>query len=66
MSLALAQRARFLAVLAGYAWLFGLTPTAPVRLVVVALVVVGTVLDTLTDHQPPAAIRITGLRGRRR
>ena len=66
MSVALAQRARLLAVLAGMAWLLGLTPTTPVRLLVVALVVAGTVLDTLTDHQPPAAIRITGLRGRRR
>lgn len=67
MSLAFAQRARLLAVVAGLAWLLGLTPTVPVRLLVVALVVTGTVLDTLTDHQlPPAAIRVTGLRGRRR
>ena len=66
MSLAFAQRARLLAVLAGLAWLLGLTPTVPVRLLVVALVVAGTVLDTLTDHHVPTTVRIAGLRGRGR
>jgi len=66
LSLILAQKARLLATLAGLAWLLGLTPTMPVRLLTVVLVVAGTMLDTLTDPgTPPAAIRITTARGPR-
>ncbi|MBV9024247.1 MAG: hypothetical protein JO362_10750 [Streptomycetaceae bacterium] len=66
MTALFAQRARLLAVLAGLAWLLGLMPSAPVRLLVVALVVVGTVLDAVSDAvSPPAAVRVTTLRGRR-
>lgn len=60
------RRARLLAVLAGLAWVLGLTPAPAVRLLVVGLVAVGTVLDALSDATVrTAAIRITTLRGRR-
>lgn len=67
MSLLIARRARLLTVLAGLAWLLGLTPAAPVRLLVVGLVVTGTVFDAVTDHRlRNAPVRITTKRGRRR
>jgi hypothetical protein len=66
MTVLFAQRARLLAVLAGLAWLLGLMPSAPVRLLVVALVTVGNVLDVVSDAVlPPAAVRVTTVRGRR-
>lgn len=68
LSVEFAQRARLLAVLAGLAWVLGIVPAAPVRLLTVALVVVGTVLDALSDPAlPPSAVRrITTVRGRGR
>ncbi len=67
VGLLLARRARLLAVLAGLAWLLGLTPSAPVRLLVVGLVVTGTVLDSLSDAGlSPNVVRITTARGRDR
>ena len=65
MSLLLAQRLRLLAILAGLAWLLGLTPSAPIRLLVVSGLVVGTVLDVWPERAP-RAIRITTKRGRGR
>lgn len=65
MSLMLAQRLRLLAILAGLAWMLGLTPSAPVRLLMVAGLVIGTALDTWPDRAP-RAIRITTKRGRGR
>jgi hypothetical protein len=65
MTLLFVQRARLLAVLAGLAWMLGLTPSAPVRLLVVAGLVLGTVIDAWPDRTP-RAIRITTLRGRGR
>ncbi|MDI5968624.1 hypothetical protein POF50_004565 [Streptomyces sp. SL13] len=59
------ERARLLAILAGLAWVLGLMPSAPVRLLVVVLVVVGAVLDVLPERLP-AAVRVTTLRGRGR
>lgn len=62
----LVRRARLFAVLGGLAWLLGMTPPAPVRLLVVVLVVIGGVLDALSDAGlRTAAVRITTLRGRR-
>lgn len=57
----LAARARLLAILAGLAWLLGLAPPAPVRLVVVGLVVLGLALDHFAGALP-AAVRITTAR----
>jgi len=65
MTVLFAQRARLLAMLAGLAWLLGLMPSAPVRLLVVGLVAVTTVLDALCESLP-AAVRITTVRGRGR
>ncbi len=60
------RRARLFTVLAGLAWLVGLTPAAPVRLAAVGLVAAGTVLDALSDAGlRTAAIRVTTIRGRR-
>lgn len=60
-----AQRARLLAILAGLAWVLGLMPSPPVRLLVIALTTAAAVLDALSDRAP-AAIRITTKRGRGR
>ncbi len=65
MNLMLAQRLRLLVILAGLAWLLGLTPTMPVRLLMVAGLVIGTVLDVWPDRAP-RAVRITTKRGRGR
>lgn len=55
------RRVRLLAVLAGMAWLLGITPTAPVRLLLLALVAVGLVLDALSDAGlRPGPVRLTG------
>ncbi len=65
LSILLAQRLRLLAILAGLAWLLGLTPSAPVRLLTFAGLLAATVLDAWPDRAP-AAIRITTKRGRTR
>jgi hypothetical protein len=53
-----AARLRLLAILAGIAWLMGLHPGAPVRLLVVAVVV-----DALATPTGPAPSRTTLPRG---
>ncbi|MFJ6212222.1 hypothetical protein ACIQGZ_02630 [Streptomyces sp. NPDC092296] len=58
------RRVRLLAVLAGLAWLLGLTPAVPVRLLLVAVVGVGLALDAVSEAgNASAPARVTG-RGR--
>lgn len=50
MSVLFAQRVRLLAMLAGLAWLLGVMPSVPVRLLAVILMVTASVLDALSDQ----------------
>jgi hypothetical protein len=60
--LAAAHRARLLAVLAGLAWFFGITPTVWARLALIPGVVVALALDLLADRATvPGPIRVTTL-----
>ena len=52
MSVLFAQRVRLLAMLAGLAWLLGVMPSVPVRLLAVILMVTASVLDALSDRAP--------------
>jgi hypothetical protein len=55
------RRLRLLAVLAGLAWTLGITPPAPVRLLLLSVVAVGLVLDQLSDAGlRPGPVRLTG------
>ncbi|MDI5971518.1 hypothetical protein POF50_019655 [Streptomyces sp. SL13] len=44
------QRVRLLAMLAGLAWLLGVMPSVPVRLLAIVLVVIASALDTVSDR----------------
>ncbi|MDI5971884.1 hypothetical protein POF50_021535 [Streptomyces sp. SL13] len=44
------QRVRLLAMLAGLAWLLGVMPSAPVRLLAILLMVIASALDTVSDR----------------
>ncbi|WP_225846969.1 hypothetical protein [Streptomyces sp. HPF1205] len=55
------RRIRLLAVLGGLAWVLGVTPPAPVRILLVLVVGVALALDSLADAGlRPARIRLTG------
>jgi hypothetical protein len=65
--LAAAHRARLLAVLAGLAWLFGITPAVWSRLALIPGVVTALALDIYADRAPvPGPIRVTKLGGTNR
>lgn len=54
------RRLRLLAVFAGLAWLLGITPATPVRLLLALAVAVALTVDALADRDR-AAVRITTL-----
>jgi hypothetical protein len=55
------RRVRLLAVLAGLAWLLGISPPALARLALVAVFAVALVLDMLADAGiRPGPVRLTG------
>jgi hypothetical protein len=59
------QRVRLLAMLAGLAWLLGVMPSAPVRLLAIVLVVIASALDTVSDRAS-IAVPVTMPKGRGR
>lgn len=65
MSVLFIQRVRLLAMLAGLAWLLGVMPSVPVRLLAIVLVVIASALDTVSDRASitPSAMAPRG-RGR--
>lgn len=55
------RRVRLLAVLAGMAWLLGITPPAGVRLLLAVVVALALALDALSDAGlRPGPVRLTG------
>jgi hypothetical protein len=62
---AIAHRARVAVLVAGLAWLFGLTPPPGTRIGLLLLVAAAFVIDQwLTQQQPPRTIRIPAPRHR--
>lgn len=59
------QRVRLLAMLAGLAWLLGVMPSVPVRLLAIVLVVIASALDTVSDRAS-IAVPVAGAKGRGR
>ena len=59
------QRVRLLAMLAGLAWLLGVMPSVPIRLLAIVLVIIASALDTVSDRAS-ITTPVTMPRGQRR
>ncbi len=65
MSVLFVQRVRLLAMLAGLAWLLGVMPSIPVRLLAILLMVIASALDTVSDRAS-ITVPVTTGKGRSR